>query len=120
MANGLDYVVKFYLPSKYSLSPPLPNTQLNLQLDTWKSNCLAVRKFSGFAKDDNIKKEREALMSSLLEMDNGKSASVLGDKVSYSIAQYNASFHLTDRLNEVWINLSGSIGDGCPTYGSMY
>ncbi|KAM7484205.1 hypothetical protein LguiA_000214 [Lonicera macranthoides] len=119
ISHGSDYIVRIYLPAKYMASPPQPNTQLNLQFDKWKSHCIAVRKFSGFAGDDNIKKEREALMSSLDEMESTeKSVAVLEDKISYSVAQYNASFHLSGRLNEVWINVLGFMADGCPTYGS--
>ncbi|XP_059655069.1 uncharacterized protein LOC132302221 [Cornus florida] len=114
-AHESDYSVRFYLSAKYKGAPPLPNPELDLLIDKWRSHCVAVRKFSGFAKDDNINKEMKALVVSLGKILTERAASI-EDKNSYTIAQYNASFHLSGRLNEVWINVSGFTADGCPSY----
>ncbi|KAK2354620.1 heme-binding protein [Trifolium repens] len=86
------------------------NPELKLQLEKWKTQCIAVRKFNGYAKDDNINKEIEALVSSLNKHLDGTST-IMQDTSSYTIAQYNASFHNTERVNEVWINVSGFTTD---------
>ncbi|XP_041016090.1 uncharacterized protein LOC121258604 [Juglans microcarpa x Juglans regia] len=115
-SRGSDYFVRYYVPTKYVGNPPKPNPELNLQFDKWRSHCIAVRKFTGFAKDDNTKKESEALGNSLNKYLTGINGAVLVDKSSYSVAQYNASRHLSDRLNEVWIDVSGFAAEGCPRY----
>ncbi|KAA8533189.1 hypothetical protein F0562_033278 [Nyssa sinensis] len=114
-ANGSDYFVRFYLSSKYEGGPPQPYPELNLLFDKWKSHCVAVRQFSGFAKDDNISKEKEALVTSLDNILSGTTDN-MKDKNSYTVAQYNASNHLSGRLNEVWMNVSGFTAEGCPSY----
>ncbi|XP_050276577.1 uncharacterized protein LOC126718434 [Quercus robur] len=114
-----DYFVRFYIPAKYGGNPPQPNPELNVQLVKWKSHCIAVRKFTGFANDDEINKEIEALVNSLNKQKSGKAA-ILEDKSYYSVAQYNASHHLSGRLNEVWINVSGFTAEGCPNYQGNY
>ncbi|KAL5826791.1 hypothetical protein ACOSQ3_018632 [Xanthoceras sorbifolium] len=108
-SNGSLYVIRTYITSK---SPPQPNPELNAQIDYWGSHCVAVRKFPGIAKDDNIYKEVEALVSSLNNHMTGTATTmIIQDKSSYTVAQYNASRHLTGRLNEVWINVTA---EGCP------
>ena len=114
-----DYFVRFYIPAKYGGNPPQPNPELNVQLVKWKSHCIAVRKFTGFANDDDNNKEIEALVNSLNKNKTGKAA-ILEDKSYYSVAQYNASYHLSGRLNEVWINVSGFTAEGCPNYQGNY
>lgn len=107
------YVVRYFLPSEHEKNPPEPHTELDLELDKWKSQCIAVRKFSGFAKDDNIEEEKDSMVSSLKKHSTEE---ITADENTYSIAQYNASFHLTDRLNEVWIDVSGFTAEGCPVW----
>ncbi|KAI9125217.1 hypothetical protein K1719_003833 [Acacia pycnantha] len=107
--HGNNYVIMSYMSAKYNGKPPEPNPELNLQVEKWKAHCIAVRKFSGFARDDNINTEVEALRNSL----SGKAATIQ-DKGTYAIAQYNDSHHISGRLNEVWINVSGPFGQGCP------
>lgn len=99
-------------------SAPQPNPELNLQIDKWRNHCIAVRNFTGFAKDDNINQEMEALVISLNKHFTGNTT-IPKDK-TYTIAQYNASRHLTGRLNEVWMNVSGFIAEGCPNYQGDY
>ena len=111
--QGSAYIVRYYLPSKYDkTSPPQPYTELNLQLDKWKSHCIAVRKFPGYARDDNINKEKDALVSSLGKH-FPKLMQTVENKYNYSIAQYNASKHPTGRVNEVWMDVSGFTAEGC-------
>ncbi|XP_062149998.1 uncharacterized protein LOC133858534 [Alnus glutinosa] len=114
-----DYFVRMSLPPSYGGNPPQPNPELNLQLDKWRSHCIAVRKFTGFVKDDDVGKEIEALVNSLNKHLTGKAAMV-EDGSYYSIAQYNSSHHLSGRLNEVWINVSGFTAEGCPRYQGKY
>ncbi|KVI05667.1 uncharacterized protein LOC112524268 [Cynara cardunculus var. scolymus] len=105
-SNGSsDYLVSMYVAS--ISSPPMASPQLNLHISNWKNHCVAVRRFSGFAGDDNIYKERSLLSFSLAKslILNGKNVSISDDKSSYSIAQYNASSHLSGRVNEAWINV---------------
>ncbi|GER27354.1 heme-binding protein [Striga asiatica] len=95
------YFVGHYLPVKFQAGPPVPLPELHLKPDQWKSHCIAVRKFSGFARDNNIVKEAEKLAVSL---SNG---------YAYSIAQYNFPFKFIGRVNEVWVDVNGSEKDGC-------
>lgn len=115
-ANGSICYVKIYLTAK---SPPQPNSELNLEIEKWTSHCIAVRMFSGFAKDDNINKEVEALMNSLNLHFTGNT-SIPEDKLSYTIAQYNSSRHQAGRLNEVWMNVPGFNAEGCSNYRRNY
>ncbi|CAK7332613.1 unnamed protein product [Dovyalis caffra] len=101
--NGSSCFVKLSLSTDYKGTYPQPNPELNLQLEKWEAKCIAVRKFSGFAEDDNIKEEVQALETTLHDHWNG----TLENKSSYTIAQYNASYHLSGRLNEVWMIVSG-------------
>ncbi|KAK3017378.1 hypothetical protein RJ639_006313 [Escallonia herrerae] len=108
-AQGSDYTVwLYYMPEKYEGPRPQPYAELGLHLDKWKIHCIVIRRFLGFAKDNNIGKEKEALVSSLDKIFHGKNA-ILGDKNSYGVAQYNSSPYLSGRLNEVWINVSECI-----------
>lgn len=106
------YLVKFYLPVKFQAIPPLPLPELNLQPDWWKSHCIAVRKFSGFARDNNIVKEAEKLAVSLSRTQWANSTSTQSG-YAYSIAQYNSPFRFISRVNEIWVDVSGSDTDGC-------
>ncbi|KAG6757134.1 hypothetical protein POTOM_037436 [Populus tomentosa] len=110
--HGSSFSVKMSLPAYYEGTPPEPNSELDLQLEKWRAKCIAIRKFSGFARDDNISEEVEALGTSLNEHWNG----TLENESSYTIAQYNASNHLSGRLNEVWMAVSGC-ADGCSSHG---
>ncbi|KAK9119774.1 hypothetical protein Scep_017867 [Stephania cephalantha] len=107
VATSVGHYVRFYLPTECQEAPPHPLPELNLQFDKWKRHCVAVRKFSGFATDNNIDQQVEDLLTSVARSQTGNSI-VLEDKHGYAIAQYNASFHLSGRLNEVWMGvLSG-------------
>ncbi|XP_072998437.1 uncharacterized protein [Typha latifolia] len=107
------YYVQFYLPVQFQASPPIPLPELNLQSDKWPSHCIAVRQFSGFARDRNVVKEAEKLAISLSRSPWANSTKFLG-KYAYSIAQYNSPFHFIGRLNEVWVDVGGS---GCESSG---
>ncbi|RDX82910.1 Heme-binding protein 1, partial [Mucuna pruriens] len=105
---GDGYIVRMYVSTHFQGKPPVPNPELKLQIEKWKTQCIAVRKFGGYAKDDNINKEIEALVTTL-----NKHSVTIQDTSSYIIAKYNASSHnTTDRLNEVWIKVSG-FGTDC-------
>lgn len=115
-SSSSSYTVRYYLPSEYNYkSPPQPSAELNLQLDKWKSECIAVRKFPGYATDDNVEKEKDALVSSITKRLPALMQAVDNNLYyNYSIAQYNASKHRTGRINEVWIDVSGITAEGCP------
>ncbi|GMJ13215.1 cytosolic heme (tetrapyrrole) binding protein 1, haem-binding protein 1 [Hibiscus trionum] len=108
-----SYIVRYYLPVEYK-SPPPPSAELNLQLDRWKGHCIAVRKFGGYAMDENVEKEKDGLVSSLGKRLKRVMQGVENRDYNYSIAQYNASKHPTGRLNEVWMDVSGFAAKGCP------
>lgn len=106
------YFVKFYLPDKFQADPPLPLPELNLQPDPWTSHCIVVRKFSGFARDSNIVKEAEKLALSLSRSPWANSTASTSE-FAYSTAQYNSPFRIIGRVNEVWVDVTGSRVNGC-------
>ncbi|XP_004508887.1 uncharacterized protein [Cicer arietinum] len=95
------YYVSLYLPVKFQDNPPVPLPELNIKPYDFDSHCVAVRKFSGFAKDERIVKEAEKLDRSLSRSPWGESKSQRG----YSIAQYNTPFRIVKRKNEVWVDI---------------
>ncbi|CAN6692174.1 unnamed protein product [Malus baccata var. baccata] len=105
------YFVRFYLPTKFQSTPPTPLPVLNLKSYTWDSHYIAVRKFSGFARDTNIVKEAEKLASSLSRSPWANSTSA-ESSYAYSIAQYNSPFRFIGRVNEVWVDVNASGVDG--------
>ncbi|KAJ7956208.1 Heme-binding protein 2 [Quillaja saponaria] len=107
------YFVSFYLPVKFQASPPLPLPELNLKPYAWDNHCIAVRKFSGFARDNNIVKEAEKLAISLSRSPWANSTTSESD-IAYSIAQYNSPFRVIGRTNEVWVDLGF---DDCKSVG---
>ncbi|XP_057952812.1 uncharacterized protein LOC131146955 [Malania oleifera] len=110
------YYIRFYLPVKFHTDPPVPLPELNLKANTWASHCIAVRKFSGFAKDSNIVSEAEKLAVSLSKSPWANSTSP-ESKYAYSIAQYNSPLRIIGRLNEVWVEINGSGLNGCESTG---
>ncbi|CAA0826677.1 SOUL heme-binding family protein [Striga hermonthica] len=106
------YFVGLYLPVKFQAGPPVPLPELNLKPDRWESHCIAVRKFSGFAGDNNIVKEAEKLAVSLSRSEWRNSTSTQSG-YAYSIAQYYSPFKFIGRVNEVWVDVNGSQKDGC-------
>ncbi|CAJ1940179.1 unnamed protein product [Sphenostylis stenocarpa] len=64
-AVGDGYIVRMFISTRFQGKPPLPNPELKLRIEKWKTQCIAVRKFSGYANDDNINKEIEALLTTL-------------------------------------------------------
>lgn len=114
-AHGSEYTARFFLSAKYEESPPQPYPELNLQFDKWRSHCVAVRVFAGFAQEETIAKEIKGLQTSLDGYLYGMPAAAVEEKNSYTIAQYNASYLLSGRVNEVWMNVSGFTAQGCPS-----
>ncbi|XXG73408.1 hypothetical protein AAC387_Pa07g2330 [Persea americana] len=108
------YYIQLYLPLKFQAVPPLPLPELNLHPDKWASQCVAVRKFSGFARDSNVVKEAERLSISLSRSPWANLTSK--GKYAYSIAQYNSPFRFIGRINEVWVDVD-SESDGCQSRG---
>lgn len=106
-AGPLDssaYVVYFYLPTEFQTIPPLPLPELNLTPDSWPATCIAVRQFSGFARDKNVVEEAEKLATSLSRSQYPTSSS---SNFAYSIAQYNSPLKFFGRVNEVWVDVDG-------------
>ena len=109
------YYVSLYLPVKFQATPPLPLPELNIMPHEFSSHCVAVREFSGFAKDDRIVKEAEKLATSLSRSPWADSTSSKGQS-SYSIAQYNSPFRIVKRRNEVWVDIDAP-ELGCKSVG---
>ncbi|KAG6753144.1 hypothetical protein POTOM_043188 [Populus tomentosa] len=57
--------VWFYLLVKHQTNPSIPLDELHLKPYTWDSHCIAMRKFSRYAKDENIAEEAKRLADSL-------------------------------------------------------
>ncbi|XP_057746379.1 uncharacterized protein LOC130965629 [Arachis stenosperma] len=107
------YYVSLYLPVKFQATPPLPLPELNIKPHKFASHCIAVREFSGFAKDDRVVKEAQKLATSLSRSPWVDSTSA---RSSYSIAQYDAPFKIIKRRNEVWIDIDAP-DLGCKSVG---
>ncbi|KAI4343728.1 hypothetical protein L6164_011043 [Bauhinia variegata] len=110
--HSSGYFVSFYLPVKFQATPPLPLPELNLKPCASHGRCVAVRKFSGFARDDNIVQEAEKLAFSLSRSPWANSTSSKTQH-GYSIAQYNSPFRLIGRTNEVWVDIDALELDDC-------
>lgn len=103
------YSVLFYLPVEFQDDPPVPIPELHLKPYGWSSHCVAVREFSGYANDDNIVSEAEALAVSL-SRSTWANTTAAESKFSYSIAQYDSPFHFIGRVNEVWADVNATGG----------
>uniref|UniRef100_A0ACD5VE22 Uncharacterized protein n=1 Tax=Avena sativa TaxID=4498 RepID=A0ACD5VE22_AVESA len=101
---GPAYFVRLYLPTQFQASPPVPLPELNLRPDKWPRHCIAIRSFSGYARDKNVVEEAEKLALSLSQSPWGNSTNY-PSKNAYSIAQYNSPFHIIGRVNEVWFDV---------------
>ncbi|ONI01140.1 hypothetical protein PRUPE_6G124100 [Prunus persica] len=101
------YFVRFYLPTKFQTTPPTPLPELSLEPYTWEGHYVAVRKFSGFARDTNIVQEAEKLATSLSRSPWANSTSE-ESSYAYSIAQYSSPFRIIGRVNEVWVDVNPS------------
>lgn len=110
------YIILFYLPVKFQASPPVALPELHLQSRSWNSHCIAVRKFSGVARDGNIMKEVEQLALSLSRSPWANSTSSK-TKFAYSIAQYDSPLRLIGRVNEVWVIVDASGSEDCASRG---
>ncbi|KAE9610082.1 hypothetical protein Lal_00006433 [Lupinus albus] len=109
------YYVSLYLPLKFQENPPLPLPELNIKPYEFITHCVAVRNFSGKAKDDRIVKEAQKLATSLAKSpwaDSSSSSSQRG----YAIAQYNTPLRIFNRRNEVWVDVHAP-DLGCKSVG---
>nr|CAN78023.1 hypothetical protein VITISV_015519 [Vitis vinifera] len=106
------YFVRFYLPVKFQATPPLPLPELHLKPDKWAVHCIAVRKFSGYARDDNIVIEAEKLAISL-SRSPWANFTTSESNYAYSIAQYSSPFQIFGRVNEIWVDVKNSGLEGC-------
>ncbi|KAK2409096.1 heme-binding protein [Trifolium repens] len=101
-----------YQQSALVLSGVCPPFRKHYEFD---SHCVAVRKFSGVAKDERIVKEAEKLEKSLGRSQWGESKIEHG---GYSIAQYKYTpFRFAKRINEVWVDIHAP-ELGCDGVGS--
>ncbi|KAJ6339753.1 hypothetical protein OIU77_007657 [Salix suchowensis] len=110
------YAVRFYLPVKFQADPPAPLDELHLKPYMWNSRCVAVRKFHGYAKDENVAGEAKRLAVSLSRSPWFNSTSTESN-YSYSIAQYDSPFHFIGRANEVWADIKAPGANGCESSG---
>ncbi|KAH9612170.1 hypothetical protein KSS87_018097 [Heliosperma pusillum] len=115
--NSSAYSVRFYLPVKFQGDPPLPLPELNIKPVSWPGHCVAVRKFSGFARDQNVVREAEKLAASLARSP-WANLTLSDSRKAYSIAQYDSPFRLIGRVNEVWVDIDGSESADCRSNGT--
>lgn len=106
------FSIRFYVPSKFQDNPPLPLLDSDLTVENWDEKCIAVRPFSGFAKDSNVAQEAAALEASLQKT---KWANVTDNEPkdgedAYTIAQYSSPLKILGRINEVWVSFPSSHG----------
>eukprot|EP00245_Coleochaete_scutata_P005556 TRINITY_DN19208_c0_g1_i1.p1 TRINITY_DN19208_c0_g1~~TRINITY_DN19208_c0_g1_i1.p1 ORF type:complete len:252 (-),score=53.64 TRINITY_DN19208_c0_g1_i1:833-1588(-) len=103
-----SFTVKFFVPYKVARTTiPKPNKDLQLEVTGWKSRCVAVHRFGGFAQDSNVGEEAAELAASLAgtHWENlTKLERTSGEEV-YGVAQYNAPFEFFDRRNEIWVHI---------------
>ncbi|KAL8154226.1 hypothetical protein V2J09_011986, partial [Rumex salicifolius] len=118
-SNSPLFTVHFYLPTRIQASPPVPLDELHLQNVSLPSHCVAVRKFSGFARDTNIVREAQKLVSSLSKSTQWANSTSLDSKYAYSIAQYDSPIRFVQRLNEVWIDVVGSSSGACGEFSGI-
>jgi hypothetical protein len=71
-----------------------------------------VRKFSGYAKDENVAREAKRLAVSL-SMSPWVNVTSTENNCSYSIAQYDSPFQFIHRTNEVWADIKAPGANGC-------
>ncbi|KAJ8753576.1 hypothetical protein K2173_022817 [Erythroxylum novogranatense] len=110
--SSSSYFVRLYLPTKFQAHPPVPLSGLHLKPYIWQSRCVAVRKFSGYATDDNIANEAKELALSLSRSPRANTTFVDSNN-AYSVAQYDSPFQYIGRLNEVWAEVKASGLEGC-------
>ncbi|CAK7325061.1 unnamed protein product [Dovyalis caffra] len=110
------FVVRFYLPVKFQADPPVPLDELHLKPYIWNSRCVAVRKFSGYANDENVVKEAKRLAVSL-SRSPWANLTIAESNYSYSIAQYDSPFQFIGRTNEVWADVKASGANSCKSSG---
>ncbi|XP_046347443.1 heme-binding protein 2-like isoform X2 [Haliotis rufescens] len=94
------FTVSFYIPLEHQADPPKP-TNPDVFISDWPEINLAVKSFSGFAKEsDWISKGRE--LAEDVEKTDLKNKFV---KEYYFTAGYDSPFKLFGRHNEVWFKL---------------
>jgi hypothetical protein len=100
------FAVRLYLPKSYHEAPPTPLEELDITFERWGKQTVAIKKFSGYAQDNNVAQQAETLAISLSKSAFTKNATYpIGDKDSYAIAQYNSPFQFWNRVNEVWVTI---------------
>jgi len=107
------FAVRFYVPSKFKDDPPMPLLDSDLTVENWDEKCVAVRPFSGFAKDTNVAQEAAQLELSLQKTPwaNVTDGEPKEGEDAYTIAQYSSPFKILGRVNEVWVSFKSS--EGC-------
>eukprot|EP00249_Psilotum_nudum_P013286 c24261_g1_i1 orf=36-767(-) len=113
--------VRFYVPEDFQKDPPHPDFDLQLHAEYWGYRCFAVRKFRGFATDDNVAEEASNLEASLSDTPWAGIATdiVVQTQETYIIAQYNSPFEFSGRLNEVWLPIPTCTPDCLPQPPSL-
>ena len=90
--------MSFILPSEYSLNElPLPNND-NVKISIQPERVMAIISFSGFANDNDIEHYTKILKQQLAKEG-------LSNKGKVFFQGYDPPFKLTDRTNEVAIEL---------------
>lgn len=107
------FAIRFYVPSAFESNPPLPLLDSDLTVEDYPEKCIAVRAFSGFAKDTNVAQEAALLELSLQKTPwaNITDGEPKEGEDAYTIAQYSSPFKILGRVNEVWVSFPSS--EGC-------
>lgn len=96
----------------------------SLHAERWNGWCAAVRKFGGFASDENIVDEAQRLKTSLLTTpwagytNNTQNSNCTVPKDEeppwiFDVAQYNNPFENESRFNEIWFTWDISMDSNC-------
>merc|ERR1712087_1052539 len=106
--EGLSYKMAFILPSKYKSIEELPKpTDERVSLERLPSRVLAVRRFGGYARKDDVAKQTKILLDALARDD----VTVCGGG-QVELARYNDPFTPWFlRTNEVWTQVQNQQED---------
>lgn len=123
-ACDLSFVVRLSVAKKFEEMVEKDNfNNQSLHVESWNGWCAAVRKFGGFATDENIVDEAQRLKTSLLATPwarftnntyNNKCVPKDGELPwIFDVAQYNSPFENESRSNEIWFTWDTSTDSKC-------
>jgi hypothetical protein len=102
-ACNSTFIISFFIPYKYqnNNSPPKPNPNSNVYIETINELKVGVTSFGGYVKSfETVGDHYKQLLKQV--NDHGHQPKQLNE---IYVAQYDSPFRLFDRHNEVWIEL---------------